>query len=1116
MTDSSLESQHPNIGAMASPIEPDRLLERMTEAVWSMDVTSQTVLSLNRAGERLYGRSLEQFQQDPTLWFDAVHPDDRDRVVERWLDRRESEAVVEYRLVRPDGEERRVRSQLWKVSDRNGLRLESLTTDLTEYRQTQQQKLQFEKLAANLPGIIYKYVLHPNGSHEFSYISPGARHLYEVEPLEIQQDADAIWRLIYTEDVSEFQASIARSAQTLTTWTHEWRNYTASGQLKWISGIAQPERQENGDIVWDGILLDVTERKQAEAERDRFFTSTLDLICIISFDGYFKRLNPTWEKTLGYSLSELQSIPYIHFVHPDDRDRTRIEAERVAQGRDVVWFENRCLTKDGDCRWLAWTTTSFPDDKTFYAIARDITERKLEELERERLAVIVDTTTDYIGTADLNGNVLYLNRGGRQLMGLTAEEEIEHYHVRQFHPPEAAERLLSEAIPTALERGIWQGETTVIGSDGTEIPVSQVVIAHGVADSSQCYLSSIMRDMSAEKASEKRLRQQEQFLRTIYDNVGSLVFVLDLGEDGQFRYVGWNAMTERNSGIESAKASGKTPLEVFGEDVGSQMNQHYLDCVARGAPVTYEECIPLDGGEVWFQTTLTPLFDGRGTIERIIGTASDITDRKNAELALQASETKYRILAQQEQIVNQLARQIRLSLDLDAILETTVREVRSLLGVDRCYFLWYHEDVENAFGEPFFELVAEDKNVLLPSRIACYPRHTVEPLAAIVTQRQPFRIDDVARLDDGEIKTLLEEFGYRSLLLLPVQTERGDLGVLACSYETDSQPWDEVAIELLEAVCDRLAIAIQQGCLYQQSREAERQATAKSRELEQTLRQLQTAQAQLVQAEKMSSLGQLVAGVAHEINNPISFVFGNLVHAREYLNDLLALIELFRQTYDSTPAIEAELEAIEFDYLVDDLPKLFESMQAGAVRIREIVRSLRTFARLDESEEKDIDVRESFDSTLTILASRLRETPTHSAVEVVKRYGDLPHVYCFAGQLNQVLMNLFVNAIDALESRRTTEGGATITIATEVVEGDRVRLSVSDNGVGMTPEICDRIFDPFFTTKPVGKGTGLGLSISYQIVVDRHGGALTCQSRRGEGTTFVVEIPVSKSKNSSL
>ncbi|MGC9504281.1 PAS domain S-box protein [Baaleninema sp.] len=618
MTESSLDSQHSNVAA----IDIDRLLERMTEAVWSIDLSSRTLQSLNRAGERLYGRSIEQFQQNPSLWFEAIHPDDRDRVLKLWFDRRDTETVLEYRLVRPDGEERRVRSQLWKVSDRGNLRLDGLTTDLTEYRQTQQKKLQFEKLAANLPGIIYQYVLHADGSYEFSYISPGARQLYEVDPQDIQQDADTIWRLIYAEDLPEFNASVERSAQTLSTWTHEWRNYTATGTLKWVAGIAQPERQDNGDIVWDGILLDITERKRAEAERDRFFTSALDLICIIGFDGYFKRLNPAWEKTLGYSLEELKAIPYIHFVHPDDRDRTRIEADRIANGNDTIWFENRCLTKDGNYRWLAWTTTSFPDDNTFYAIARDITDRKLEELERERLAAIIDTTTDYIGTADLSGNLLYLNRGGRQLMGLTDEEDIEGFHIRQFHPPDVTEYLLSEAIPTALERGTWQGETRVLSSDGREIPVSQVVIAHSVANSSECYLSSILRDMSDEKAAEKRLRHQEQFLRTIYDNVGSLVFVIDVCQDGQFRFVGWNAMTERGSGLKSAEAAGKTPVEVFGEEIGGSMNRHYLDCVLRGAPITYEECLPLEGGDLWFQTILTgtptsPVLPGRG--ERCCG-----------------------------------------------------------------------------------------------------------------------------------------------------------------------------------------------------------------------------------------------------------------------------------------------------------------------------------------------------------------------------------------------------------------------------------------------------------------------------------------------------------------
>ncbi|MBP0003498.1 MAG: PAS domain S-box protein [Cyanobacteria bacterium SBC] len=968
-----------------------RILERMTEVVWSMDARTQIVQSLNRAGERLYGRTLEEFQQHPNLWIDIVHPDDRERVRSILQNLPETEAVIEYRILRPDGEERRVSSQVWKVTDRETEYLESLTIDLTDYRQTQQKKLQFENLAANLPGVIYRYRLRPDGSHEFSYMSPGTRQVYELEPQDIENDANTVWNLIHPDDIAEFRNSVARSIQTQTTWKHQWRSYTASGKLKWLTGISQPEIQDNGETIWDGLLFDITDRKH-------------------------------------------------------------------------------------------------------------------EELERKRFTEIIDNTTDLIGTADLDGNILYFNQGGRQLTGLTPDEDVTGFHIRQFHPPEVTEFLLGEAIPLALKQGIWQGETALLHRDGRMIPVSQVLIAHQSPEGNVCYLSSMMRDISEAKASEKRLKQQEQFLRTIYDNIGNLVFVIDVGEDGEFRYGGWNSLSESYTGLTAEQVYGKTPYELLGDEMGTVVRQNYLNCILQGSTVTYEEYLSFQGTRYCFQTVLTPLFDGKGTIERIIGTGTDITDRKNAELALQESEARYRSLARQEHLVNSIARQIRQSLDLESILQTTVREVRALLAVDRCFFLWYRPT-----EKPFFELVSEDKEPDLPCRIGCYPLELVRPVGDIVLKRKRLCIDDTHELADLSLKNTLRAFDYRSIFFIPIQTENGELGVLGCTRERQPQPWPEEAIELIEVVCDRLAIAIQQGCLYQQSREAERQATAKSQELERALRKLQTTQAQLVQAEKMSSLGQLVAGVAHEINNPISFVFGNSIHAQEYTNDLLHLLDLYRQTYPPTAEIEALTETIDLDYLVEDLPKLFKSIQSGATRVREIVRSLRTFSRLDEAEEKAIDLHESLDSTLTILGNRLRSTGDNSEIQVVKRYGDLPHIDCYAGQLNQVLMNVLVNAIDALEKCRNSGEEATITLETAVTADERVRLKVSDNGTGMTPEVLDRIFDPFYTTKPIGKGTGLGLSVSYQIIVDRHGGSLDCHSVVGEGTTFIVEIPVRQS-----
>ena len=288
----------------------------------------------------------------------------------------------------------------------------------------------------------------------------------------------------------------------------------------------------------------------------------------------------------------------------------------------------------------------------------------------------------------------------------------------------------------------------------------------------------------------------------------------------------------------------------------------------------------------------------------------------------------------------------------------------------------------------------------------------------------------------------------------------------------------------------------------------------------QALQALQQTQAQLIQTEKMSSLGQLVAGVAHEINNPINFIYGNLPHAMDYTEDLLALMALYDQKYGTTDQdIRRYRDDIDLDFLMDDLPKMLESMRIGADRIREIVLSLRNFSRLDESDMKRVDIHEGIDSTLLILQNRLKATAGHPGIDVMKCYGELPRVECYAGQLNQVFMNVLSNAIDALDHFNKTRSPeaiaahpATITIQTDLLYAktppDAIVIRIRDNGPGIPKEHLNRLFDPFFTTKPVGKGTGLGLSISYQIIVEKHHGVFKCTSEPGQGAEFWIEIPI--------
>ncbi len=340
------------------------------------------------------------------------------------------------------------------------------------------------------------------------------------------------------------------------------------------------------------------------------------------------------------------------------------------------------------------------------------------------------------------------------------------------------------------------------------------------------------------------------------------------------------------------------------------------------------------------------------------------------------------------------------------------------------------------------------------------------------------------------------------------------------------------ALNLLATVLGGLLLvglisAWRQVQLYEQIRDRALISSQQAQQLSKTLKELQNTQAQLIHTEKMSSLGQLVAGVAHEINNPANFIHANLNHASVYSQDILDLLKLYQQTYPNpTPEISDRVQDLDIEFLAEDLPKLMASMQVGTKRIRQIVLSLRNFSRLDEADMKFVDINEGLDNTLMILNHRLTATPNQPEIQIVKKYGDLPLVECYAGQLNQVFMNVLVNAIDAIEeslvirhtlqeseaSTSLVKNEGQIRIQTELTDEKQVIIQISDNGIGMSEEVKQRVFDYMFTTKPVGKGIGLGMAIAYQIVVDKHRGTIEVDSTPGCGTEFSIGIPLT-SKN---
>ena len=300
------------------------------------------------------------------------------------------------------------------------------------------------------------------------------------------------------------------------------------------------------------------------------------------------------------------------------------------------------------------------------------------------------------------------------------------------------------------------------------------------------------------------------------------------------------------------------------------------------------------------------------------------------------------------------------------------------------------------------------------------------------------------------------------------------------------------------------------------SQTLEQQVEERTSELKTALQQVQQSQVQLVQSEKMAVLGQLVAGIAHEINNPVNFILGNLDYTKEYTKSLLGFVQLYQKHYPNPVAeIQDHAKELDLEFLQEDLLKILDSMKMGTDRICEIVRSLRNFSHVDEAERKAVDIHEGIKSTLLILQHRLKSNSEHPAIQVIQDYGQLPLIECYAGSLNQVFMNILANAIDALEEfsakhtyQENQKNPRQIIIRTSIIDSQVVQIAIADNGAGIPEEIQQRIFDPFFTTKPVGKGTGMGMSISYQIITKKHHGKLLCNSTLSKGAEFIIQIPL--------
>ena len=594
---------------------------------------------------------------------------------------------------------------------------------------------------------------------------------------------------------------------------------------------------------------------------------------------------------------------------------------------------------------------------------------------------------------------------------------------------------------------------------------------------------TLQQEISDRKRAEEKLRQSKHFIERIADASPYILYIYDLIEQ---RNIYANRETAEILGYtsEQLQAMGEQIIVTIfhPDDLAGILEHRQRSKRASDGEILEIEYRIRDANGEWrtFFGRETPFArTPDGEVKQVIGTAIDISARKQAELALKLANERLQYLLTSSQAVIYCSKpweNYQTSFISENISEIAGYEAREFVEDTSFWVRRIHPDDR----ERVLARVAQALEVGSYSNEYRF-------LHADGTYHWFY---DQARLVRDCVGNPIECVGY----------------------------WVDISDR------KRAEEAVQQS----EARERE-----KAQALELTLDELKRTQAQLIQTEKMSSLGRMVAGIAHEINNPVSFIYGNLAHARHYFQDLLRLTELYRQIYPNpTPEIEALSEEIELEFVLEDWSKLINSMQVGTERIREIVISLRNFSRLDEKELKAVDIHEGIDNTLLILQHRLRAVGADQEIKVIKDYGQLPRVTCYPSQLNQVFMNLLSNAIDALENQPAPR---LITIRTLLIQTSKlcgrastfgdllakpdafkhqnemlqfVVIRIADNGAGMSEEVQQKIFDPFFTTKDVGSGTGLGLSICYQIVVEKHKGRISCISTLGQGTEVIVEIPV--------
>ncbi|MGL5193332.1 MAG: ATP-binding protein [Chroococcales cyanobacterium] len=810
-----------------------------------------------------------------------------------------------------------------------------------------------------------------------------------------------------------------------------------------------------------------------EAKYRDLVENAKSMIVRLDSEGKIIFFNEFAQSFLGYSSAEMLGKDATEFLFPEGDSSDGSLLTRMANALEFPeqshFNEIETLRSNGERVWISWRNKllrSPQGDVTgMLCLGTDITELKQAyqelqyRLEFENL--IATLSTHFINLCPEE-----IDKGINEALGAVGRfSQVDRTYIFQFGPQDNLMHNTYEWCAEGIESYI---------DDLQNIPIDSLPWFNQVIQKPEVFYVPRVSDLDETVAIEKELFESE--------HIQSLICVPMVSGGVLLGFVGFDAVkTEKTWSADSI-----TLLKTIGSIFVNALERQQAELALQSAHAELEQRVEQRTAQL--QETLEQL-------------QSEMRDRLRAETQLQER-------VHFENLVSNLSSQfINIpASELDDAIHQALANIGEFARVDRSYIFQVAEDgtvMSNTHEWCAVGIQPEIHNLQnIPVNELPWLWEMLHNLEVVYIPQ----IDDLPPAAQVEYKHFQAQ-GIHSLICVPMVLGGSLLGFMGFDSVRTEKVWSEDSIKLLKLVGEIIVNARDRQQREQAIRESEAREREKAIQLQQTLEQLQYTQAQLVQSEKMSSLGQMVAGIAHEINNPITFISGNITPLQEYIEDCLALIELYQQESPQTPGLIAEkIEAMDLEFIQEDSWKILESMKTGSERIQKIVLSLRNFSRLDESEMKWVDLHEGLESTLAILRNRLTGEGKRPPIQVVQTWGELPLVECYPGQLNQVFLSLLSNAIDAVESSEPVT--KTIRISTEVLESNRVGIEISDNGIGINPEIKDRIFDPFFTTKAVGSGTGLGLSIAYQIIVERHQGAIACHSQPGEGTTFAIAIPL--------